>query len=379
VLRLDPSGNRIWEQNYGGIGDDVMRKVQQTADGGFLLCGDSGSPPSGNKTADKIGGYDYWVVRLDSNGQKLWDKVYGGTYDDLAWSAELTADGGLVLVGGSISQPSGTKTSPNYGSYDFWVVRLDANGNQLWDRSFGGTGDDTAYCVSQTPEGGFVVAGRSDSPPSGNKTSPLFDNSDFWVVWLDANGNKLSEQSFGGTGVDYPYSLDVTRDGGLIIGGRSGSGVSGNKSTPNYGGVDFWVVRLDADGNKLWDASYGGSRTDQLQSLQQTRDGGFLLGGSSWSTDGNKTVPAFGFGDGWVIKLGPEQPLLQLTGQPYAQGGLHLLLTGIKNLSYAVEYSSDLRAWSALQTNRMSSAQIELIDPGMTNATQRFYRARLLQ
>jgi len=379
VLRLDSSGNRIWERNYGGTADDYLHKVEQTADGGFFLFGRSGSTVSGNKTAAPRGGYDYWVVRLDSNGQKLWEKVYGGTLHDLAWNAQLITDGGLVLVGGSISQPGGTKSSANYGDYDFWVVRLNANGSQLWERSFGGTGNDTAFCVKQTPAGGFVVAGRSASPPSGNKTSPLMDNWDFWVVWMDTNGNKVSEQSFGGTANEYPYSLDITRDGGVILGGWSSSPVSGTKTATNYGAADYWVVRLDADGNKLWEATYGGSRTDELHCLQQTRDGGFLLGGKSWSSDGTKPPPHYGFGDCWVIKLGPEQPRLQLSGRPFGPGGLRLLLTGIKNLTYAVEYSSDLNTWSTLQTNTMSSALLELSDPGMTNATQRFYRARLVE
>jgi len=144
-----------------------------------LLAGWSASPVSGNKTATNYGSgswpsSDFWVVRLDANGQKLWDRTYGGNDNELAWSAQLTSDGGVIVGGGSISGPSGTKTSTNYGDYDFWIVRLDADGNQLWDQSFGGTEDHFPYSLDVTRDGGIMVGGRSLSGLSGNKTSSNF-------------------------------------------------------------------------------------------------------------------------------------------------------------------------------------------------------------
>jgi len=386
VLRLDSDGNKIWEQNYGGTSDDSLRIVRQTADGGFFLCGGSGSAVSGNKTAPNYGSgqwpsSDFWVVRLDSTGQKLWDKSYGGNDDELAWCAQMTADGGLILGGASRSGPSGNKSSANFGDYDFWVIRTDPDGNKLWDRSFGGIYDDTLYTLAEMLDGGFILAGRSSSPPGGNKSSPNYGSADFWVVRTDANGDKLWDQTFGGSADDFPAALAMTADGGVIIGGRSFSGVSGNKTSTNYGACDFWVIRLDADGNKLWEATYGGSRTDGIESLQQTRDGGFILGGWSYSpVGGNKTDPPLGlFDDYWVVKLGPEQPYLRFSAPPFSAGGLRLSLTGIKNLSYCIEWSSNLTNWTSLQINRMTNGVLEVLDSSVTNSIQRFYRARQIQ
>jgi hypothetical protein len=388
AVRLDSEGNKIWEQACGGTAPDLLRRIQETADGGFFLCGGSGSPVSGNKTAPAYWtglwpSSDYWVVRLDSRGQILWDKSYGGNDDEAAWCAQITADGGLMLGGASRSGPSANKTSSNFGDYDFWVVLTDANGNKVWDRSYGGIYDDTMYAVAQMPDGGLTLAGRSLSPPGGNKTSPNYGNADFWIVRTDANGNKLWDQSFGGPADDFPAAIAVTTDGGVIIGGRSFSGIAGTKTSTNHGACDFWVIRLDADGRKLWEQTYGGSRTDGIESLQQTRDGGFILGGWSHSpADGNKTEPAFfsQWKDFWVVKLGPEQPYLWFSDPPFGPGGLRLALTGIKNLSYAIDWSSNLTNWTALQTNRLSVTNvIEVVDSSTTHSIQRFYRARQVQ
>jgi hypothetical protein len=388
VIRVDQSGNQMWEQNLGGVGDDRLTRVLQTRDGGGVVAGDSGSPVSGNKTTTPLGGSDYWVVRLDADGYKLWEGIYGGIYAEYLWAAEETRDGGFLLGGGSESLPSGNKTSPKYGgtnrfdlTADFWVVRLDASGNKLWDRSYGGTGDDTLYAIAELPDGGFALGGRSASPPGGNKTSPSYGDSDYWLVRTDASGNKLWEQTFGGTKDEQLYSLAVTTDGGLILGGFSHSPVSGTKTAPNRGSSDYWVIRLDADGNKLWEETYGGSRSDamQRQSLQQTREGGFILGGFSYSpADGNKTVSRWAgpWCDFWLIKLAPEQPHLQLERSSGSPGGWRLLLRGVKNLSYAIEFSPDLSGWTGLTTNQITGNPLEIHDANMTNTGQRFYRAR---
>lgn len=384
-ILLDPNGNKVREQTIGSEGyDNGIVALVQLPDGGFCLAGRSGGPPSGHKTATNWGNEDYWVVSLDADGVVLWDRSFGGIDSDMLWDMIQTTDGGFILGGGSASPPGGNKTSQLFGNNeryfrraDFWIVRLDGEGHKLWDRSFGGTEDDTLYTLRQMPDGGFALGGRSLSPPGGNKTSPNFGNADFWLVLLDAEGNKIAEQTFGGIGDDYLYSLDVTADGGLILGGYSGSPPSGNKTSVSFGSLDYWVVRLDADRNKLWEASYGGSHSDVLQSLQQTTDGGFILGGYSWSSDdGNKTVPNVFFADYWLIKLGPEQPQLRLTRSAPAPVGLRLELEGIKNLRYAIEYSTRLDTWTPLQTNRLASSRMEVPDPGMTNSPQRFYRAR---
>jgi len=307
VVKLDANGNEQWDRSFGGFDDDDLRSLSQTSDGGYILGGTSSSGVSGNKTSPYYGNSDFWVVKLDPSGNKQWDRAFGGERDAVLYSLSQTSDDGYILGGESESGVWRNKTSPYYGNSDFWVVKLDANGNKQWDRSFGGTDEDDLYGLSQTSDGGFILGGESWSGVSGNKTSPNYGWADFWVVKLDPSGNKQWDRSFGGFSTDGLYSLSQTSDGGYILGGDSMSGVSGNKTSPNYGWDNFWVVKLDANGNKQWDKSFGGSDADGLYSLQQTSDGGYILGGTSYSgVSGNKTSPNYGKNDFWVVKLGPE-------------------------------------------------------------------------
>ncbi|MCI0746264.1 MAG: hypothetical protein L0Y58_12740, partial [Verrucomicrobia subdivision 3 bacterium] len=314
VVRLDASGNKLWDRSFGGTGEDVLFGLQNTADGGFLIGGFSSSGISGNKTSQNLGGNDFWVVRLNANGSNVWDKSFGGTEDDGIYSLQQTGDGGFILAGNSYSASTGNKTSTNFGSDDIWIARLDASGNKLWDRSFGGSGDDGFFnvAIQQTADGGFVLGGDSTSPADGNKTSAPFGQDDFWVIRLDANGNKLWDRSFGGQDNDYLTSLTQTTDGGFLLGGGSNSGTNSTKTSMGFGLTDFWVVRVDTNGNRLWDKSFGGTAADGFfnVSLRSTSDGGFLLGGDSRSgINGNKTAAGLGSEDFWIVKLNGAQPL----------------------------------------------------------------------
>ena len=314
VVRLDPLGNKVWEQSYGGSSYDSLTSLQLVPQGGFVVAGTSASMPSGNKTSPNYGGDDFWVVRLDASGAKLWENSFGGNDNDWLYSVQNTSDGGFIVGGWSISAPSGNKTSANFGSADYWVVRLDANGNKLWDQSFGGSGNDSLYSIIQTADGGFLLGGTSSSPPSGNKTSANYGNSDFWVVRLDANGTKLWDQSYGGSGYDALFSVQPTTDGGFVLAGYSASGADGTKTSPGFGDNDYWIVRIDSAGNQLWDKTFGGVGTDGYPTnprVRQSRDGGFLLAGQSASAPGgNKTAPNYGGYDYWVTHLDASGNLL---------------------------------------------------------------------
>jgi hypothetical protein len=307
LVRLDAAGRKIWDQSYGGMWDDVMASLQVMPDGGFILGGWSTSPASGNKTSPNFGESDFWVVRTDAAGNKLWDRSFGGSGSDTLTSLELASDGGLILAGGSSSPPDGNKSSPNYGLQDFWVVRLDAANNKLWDRSFGGAGREAFCSIKQTTDGGYILAGASDSAAgSGTKTSPNFGQEDYWVLRLDANGQRLWERSFGGSTVDEARSVLQTADGGFFVAGRSASVISGNKASELIGWYDYWLLRLDAAGTKLWEQTYGGEGVDDLQAMAPVSDGGLLLIGSSWSgPSGSKTSPAFGGLDFWLVRVSP--------------------------------------------------------------------------
>jgi len=297
---LNTNGAKLWDKAYGGSNYDYGYCLQQTTDGGFIVAGASSSPVSGNKTSTNYGNSDGWVLRLDGEGNKLWERSFGGTGLEYFNGVKQISDGGFILVGISGSLPSGNKTSTNYGSHDGWIVKLDANGDKLWEQSYGGTGLDVFYNVEQIQGGDYILGGTSDSDPSGTKTSPKYGYSDYWLVKIDANGNKVWDKSFGGDGVE-GYRLGnmrQTSDGGYIVGISSTSGISGNKSTPNYnesGSYDAWILRLDSNGDKLWENDFGGNRQDFLFNIEPTADGGFVFAG------GNQADFAKGYY--WIVRL----------------------------------------------------------------------------
>ena len=302
AIRLDAAGNKLWDRSYGTGSFDFFFQGHELVDGGFVLGGFSGGGPFGDG--------DYWVVRTDAQGNKLWERFYGGTGPEQFHDLRVTPDGGFILGGGSGSTPGGNKTSPNFGSYDYWVVRLDANGNKLWDRSFGGNQDEDVWSLWPTSDNGFLLAGRSYSDVSGNKTSPNHGQSDYWLVRLAADGSKLWDKSIGGSGNDEWPTLYPLPDGGWIVGGNSASPADGDKTSPFYGGEfwigDYWIVRLDANGNALWDQSFGGEQSEALNAFRLAPDGGLILAGTSSSgATGNKTTASFGREDWWVVKLAP--------------------------------------------------------------------------
>lgn len=299
---------KLWDRTLGSTGDDQLSRVQPTADGGYIMGGFSGGGVSGQKTQASQGGYDYWVIKVDANGQKQWDRRFGGTSDDFLRDLRPTADGGYLLGGESTSGVSGDKTQASQGgpanAPDYWIVKLDASGQKQWDRSFGGSGYEYLHGVQQTADGGYIVGGQSDSPASGNKTQGSI-NADYWVVKLDATGQKQWDKTIGSASNDYLRSLQQTTDGGYVLAGYADAAVpSGDKSQPSRGGYDYWVVKLDAAGQKQWDRTVGGPTTEILNTVCQTADGGYMVAGTSQSgVGGDKTQPSVWGADYWIVKL----------------------------------------------------------------------------
>ncbi len=263
---------KMWDKRFGGTGTDELFRFQQTKDGGFILGGYSQSGIGGDKTDSLRGGagdLDYWIVKTDSFGNKEWDKDFGGTSDDKFNSLQQTTDGGYILGGGSLSGISGDKTQANWDASlhtaDYWIVKTDSLGNKEWDKDIGGTGYDELFSLQQTADGGYILGGTSGSGIGGDKTDSLrggtFDL-DYWIIKTDSLGNKQWDKDFGGTGGDDFFSLQQTADGGYILGGYSQSGIGGDKSDSLRGGgvdVDYWIVKTDWLGNKQWDKDFGGT------------------------------------------------------------------------------------------------------------------------
>ena len=313
VVKLNTAGNIQWQKSIGGSGDDILRSIWPTSDGGYILGGSSSSPASGDKTENTLGGLgqsgsvvrsDYWVVKLDTAGNIQWQKTIGGNGDDILYSIQQTTDGGYILGGSSNAALYDDKSEKTLGYYDYYVVKLDAAGNIEWQKTIGEINFDYLRYIQQTSDGGYILGGYSNSYNAGKKTEFLFELDDYWVVKLDAAGNIEWQKAIGGKADDNLMSVQQTSDGGYILGGYSNSHISGNKTEKSHGFYDYWVVKLDAAGNIQWQKTIGGGGYDYLIFTQQTSDGGYILGGySSSGISGDKTEKSYGVNDYWVVKL----------------------------------------------------------------------------
>ncbi|QNF32128.1 hypothetical protein HUW51_05055 [Adhaeribacter swui] len=329
VIKLNKDGSKAWDKTFGGTGSEISTAVQQTTDGGYILGGWSNSGKSGDKSEDPRGikesdlyPYDYWVIKLSEDGSKAWDKTFGGTDSEYLTSIQQTSDGGYILGGSSASGISGDKSQANRsntrGSTDYWVIKLNADGSKAWDKTIGGSDNDNLASVQQTSDGGYILSGSSSSSKSGEKSennredyNGFSHTNDYWVVKLNANGNKVWDKTFGGDANDRLNSIQQTQDGGYILGGFSQSGKSGDKTDTkrdnSYTYSDYWVVKIDKNGTKKWDTTVGGNFGDDLQALLQTPTGEFILAGNSASNiSGEKSENNHGdeyTKDYWIVKL----------------------------------------------------------------------------
>ncbi len=294
VVKLDSTGTIEWQKSLGGTTSDIANSIQQTSDYGYVVAGHSYSI-NGDVT-DNHGNMDYWVVKLDSTGAISWQKSLGGTGYDDATSIQQTIDGGYIVAGQS-SSTDGDVTG-NHGDWDYWVVKLDNTGAISWQKSFGGSGADLGQSIQQTIDGGYVVAGRSSST-DGDVTGNHGDW-DYWVVKLDNTGAISWQKSFGGSGADLGQSIQQTIDGGYVVAGWSNS-INGDV-VGNQGSYDYWVVKLSSTGDINWQKSIGGTRSDYAESIQQTTDGEYVVAGWSYSINGDVTNNHGGV-DYWVVKL----------------------------------------------------------------------------
>ncbi len=309
IVKLDAFGNVTWDKTYGGTSNDYLTRVIQTTDGGYLLCGYSESGIGADRSENSRGAEDYWIVKTNASGVKLWDHRYGGPQDDYAYHVVQTMDGGYLISGTSASGIGGDKTQADRGplnTMDYWVVKTDASGIKQWDKRFGTTDDDLCAMALQTSDGGYILGGYSAGTINGDRSVNSRGWYDYWLVKTDAAGNKLWDSRYGGSDIDYLFTMQVTADGGFILGGTSYSGIGGEKTQSSRGAEDYWIIKTNALGVVQWDKTMGGNGSDWLNRLQQTADGYYICGGqSSSSISGEKTQALVGgSNDYWVIKLG---------------------------------------------------------------------------
>ena len=314
------TGNVLWDKRFGGSGSELLKDVVITPDNGYLLGGYSNSPQGGEKTSNNKGTNDYWVVKTDASGVKQWDNNYGSPLGNNYLSKVMSVSGGYLLCGTSTGMNGGDKTQNPRGLRDFWIIKTDASGVKMWDKVIGGSNDDIFF-DAVTVSGGTLLFGNSNSPISGDKATSFKGGiSDYWLVKIDNSGNILWDKTYGGLGDEQAKSIKVLADGSIIMMGSSNSGISGDKTEASKGGADYWIVKTDANGNKIWDKTFGSTSSDNAGDIIVNTDGSYVLGGyTNGGVGADKTQSSQGNTDFWVVKANSCQntplPTSVVTGQ----------------------------------------------------------------
>jgi len=305
LIKTNASGDTLWTKIYGGANGEFAYSVKQTSDEGYIIAGyyaDTSSNLSGylmktNASGDSLWGgwrtpysayssvqqtqeggyiiagyteafgdsYQVYLIKTNASGLYLWERAYGGTGNDVGQSVQQTTDGCYIVAG---------QTNSYGNSYQVYLIKTNANGDTIWTRTYGGTGDDYGRSVWLTSDSGYIVAGKTNS----------FGNADqVYLIKTNGNGDTLWTRTYGGTSSDWGFSVQQTRDGGYIVAGNTWS----------FGNVSqVYLIKTNASGDTLWTKNYGGTDNDYGTSVQQTSDGGYIVAGYTWS-----------FGNEWQVYL----------------------------------------------------------------------------
>lgn len=362
ILKIDTLGNLIWQNSFGGSGLETIFSIVEKKQGGFLAVGYS-EYADGDVSSNQ-GFFDAWVIDLDDQGNKIWDKSYGGSGEDMGHCVKQTSDGGFIISGKSGSNDS--MVSQNNGYMDAWILKIDSVGNLLWEKSYGGGQNDIFFTITPLPNGTFVASGETAS--EDGDVSQYYGYKDVWSICIDSVGNMLWEKTFGGGGLDVVYSSCTNQQGNVVMGGMTNS--TDGDITNMHGFYDFWMFELDSLGNMLWQNCYGDNSLDLAYSIAPTHDGGYIAGGqtlySSTSLTGNH-----GAEDIWVLKLNPagvNTPFLaenksQIAVFPNpASNYLSIKNTSNNPVPYEI---IDLHGRSIQKSNIMGSIDISFLQAGL--------------
>ena len=258
-----------WSKRFGGEEMDGGLEVQQTTDRGFIIIGSTGSYGAGSD--------DVWLIKTDLEGNREWNKTFGGSEYDGGYSGQQTTDGGYILIG--------TTDSYGAGESDVLLIKTDSNGSAEWSKIFGGAEKDVGNSGQQTTDGGYIIAGWTYSYGAGN--------SDVWLIKSDSKGNMEWSKTFGSLDSDIGLEVQQTTDNGYIITGKT--------SSYGTGSDDVWLIKTDSKGNEEWNRTFGSSSLYSGNFVEQTNDGGYIITGGRYPPDhlyGEKDK------DVWLIKVG---------------------------------------------------------------------------
>lgn len=301
ILKLNPLGTISWKKSLGGTIGESLQDIIETPDGGFIGIGNAHS--ADGDVSENFGGDDYWVVRLDASGNLLWEKSYGGSDDEYGWSILRSQEGGYLLGGYSRSEDGDIES--NHGSFDVWLVKISDDGTIEWERSYGGSNTEYHTGIIQNSDGDYVVCNSTLSADNGNVSGNHYPNTtyDFWVFKINQEGNLIWQHCYGGAGNDRALNIIASPDKGYLVIGNSTSNdgdVSGHHGFTYL--TDYWLIKIAEGGDLLWQKSLGGTSWDSGNDLELTDDGGIMVIGNAESTDYDITDHHNGY-DYWLVKL----------------------------------------------------------------------------
>ncbi|MEZ4778265.1 MAG: hypothetical protein R2786_02650 [Flavobacteriaceae bacterium] len=316
VLKISSSdGAIIWQKYYGGSDDEIATNITKTSDGGYILSGYSQSPNDQCGNQSNAGFFDYWLLKIDASGNELWCQDFGYAGNDQAFDVFETQDGGFFATGyfdvtasGGEGNNDRSGSGTNHGVGEYWAIKMDAQGDFIWTRYFGGNHFDKCHDAIETDDHGFLLIGTSESIQETNSdiTNP-HGTFDYWVVKVDANGNKVWVKNYGGAEIDQAYAACETGDGNYFIVGDSRS--SEQDVPSNYGNADVWFIKISPSGQLLMQKNYGGDQFESAKSIFPTSDGNYLISGSSRSQS-NDVSANHGENDAWVFLVDAQGTLL---------------------------------------------------------------------
>lgn len=251
LLKFNSAGDTVWTATYGGDSTEYGYDIQKTTDGGYILVGSTRSSGNGKR--------DVYLVKVDSLGQTIWSRTYGGEDNDEGCSVRVTGDGYIIC---------GTTSSRGAGYSDLYLIRTNAVGDTLWTRTFGGAGGESGSAVREVSQGGYIAVGSTGSFGEGY--------SSIYLVRVGASGDSLWAVTLGGDKADFGSGIENTLDGGFVIVG----------STASYGAgySDVYLIKTDNSGAPLWEKTFGGASDDRGYSVYPTRDGGYMITGTTESS-----------------------------------------------------------------------------------------------